>query len=152
MRRLLQVATCLTLALPLLAVGPCAAKAPDAFAPALAVVAADTIRVTANACVVSGAPTVGCAVALTGTVGTTAITFPAQPNLLPGQTLTVAVQITCTDRAPISVSVASRGFNSNTPPDYSAATIGTGTATCPAGLPGQPGAITVNVQIIAPGG
>lgn len=145
MKRLLSLAGLLSI----IAAGPCAAKAPEPFAPGLAV-AADTIKITANACVVSGAPTVGCAVVLAGTVGATPITFAAQPNLLPGQPLTVSVQITCTDRAPISVSVSSRGFNSNTPPDFSAPTVGTGTATCPAGLPGQPGAITVNIQIISP--
>lgn len=145
MKRLLGLAALLLV----VGAGPCAAKAPAAFAPALDV-AADTIRVTANACVVSGAATVGCAVVLTGTVGTTPIAFPAQPNIAPGQTLNVTVPITCTDRAPISVSVSSRGFNSNSPPDFSAATIGTDAKVCPAGLPGQPGAITVQIQVISP--
>lgn len=140
-------------ALSTMAVGPCAAKAPAAFAPALEA-AADTIKITANACVVSGGVTAGCDVALTGSVGSgavmTPINFPAQPKLLPGQMLVVAVQVTCTDRAPITVTVTSRGFNSNTPPDYSAPTVGTGTAVCPAALPGQPGAITVQIQVISP--
>lgn len=140
----------LVASLATMAAGPCAAKvkAPRPFAAALAV--ADTLRITAPACQVVGAPTVGCAVALTGTVGAAQIVFPAQPNLAPGQTLTVSVNVTCTDRAPISVSIASRGFNSNTPPDFSAVTIGTGTATCPAGLPGQPGSFTVTITVVSP--
>jgi hypothetical protein len=145
MKRLLGLAALLLV----VGAGPCAAKAPAAFGAQLDA-AADTIRVTANACVVSGAPTVGCAVVLTGTVGAAPIVFPAQANLLPGQTLNVVVPITCTDRAPISVSVSSRGFNSNTPPDFSLATVGTGTAVCPAAPPGVPGAITVQIQVISP--
>ena len=125
------------------AAGPCAAKAPDAFG-VVASVAGDTVRVSAAACQVSG-PTVACRVAVSGTVGTTAIVFPAVADLLPGQSVNVSAPMVCTARAPIGITVASRGLNADGV--LSAPTAATGTAVCPAGLPGVPGTFTVTITI-----
>jgi hypothetical protein len=127
-----------------LAAGPCVAKAPAPFG-VVAEVAGDTVRVSAAACQVSGSATVSCRVAVSGTVGTTAIAFPAVADLLPGQSVNVSAAIVCTDRAPIGVTVASRGVNADGV--LSAPTAATGTAVCPAGLPGQPGTFTVTVTV-----
>ena len=127
-----------------MAAGPCAAKAPDAFGVTTAV-AGDTVRVSAAACQVTGTATVACRVVLSGAVGTTPIVFPAVSDLLPGQSVNVSAAIICTDRAPIGVTVASRGVNADGV--LSIATASTGIAACPAGLPGVPGTFTVTVTV-----
>jgi hypothetical protein len=117
-------------------------KAPVAF-PMTITVVNDSIRITAATCSGLSAPTLGCRIAISGTVGTTPIVFPAVPDQALGQTLNLRVAVTCTSQAPIGVTIASRGFNADGV--LSAPTAATGTATCPAGLPGQPGTFTVTV-------
>lgn len=122
---------------------PVLASPPAAFGVPMEV-RGDTARVSFEACAIT-APSVGCRVTPTGAVGGTAITFPTIADLAPGQSTTLSVNITCTDRAPVSITIASRGFNADGV--LSTATSATGTATCPAGSPTQPQPFTVTIQI-----
>ncbi len=123
---------------------PAVAAAPQPSFALATEVRADTVRVTAAAC--NTAPfAVACRVTLSGTIGGTAISFASVPDLTIGQSVSVAVNVTCSNRAAISVTVTSRSLNADG--DLSAPTSATGAATCPASPPGQQQTFTVTVSV-----
>lgn len=141
MRRLV-----LALAVALAACTPSPAVAmPAPFSPLMIV--ADTVRITAAPCD-ADEPTVACRVAVTGTVGQTAITFPAVADVVVGGTATVSASVVCVALQPVSVTVTSRGVNRSG--QLSAAQTATATATCPDGAPNVPRSFTIQITVTRP--
>lgn len=118
---------------------------PAPFAPLMIV--ADTVRITAAPCD-ADEPTVACRVAVTGTVGQTAITFPAVADVVVGGTATVSASVVCVALQPVSVTVTSRGVNRSG--QLSAAQTATATATCPDGAPNVPRSFTIQITVTRP--
>ena len=110
-------------------------------------IVADTVRITAAPCD-ADEPTVACRVAVTGTVGQTAITFPAVADVVVGGTATVTASVVCVALQPVSVTVTSRGVNrSGALSDPRSATA---TAVCPDGAPNVPRSFTVQITVTRP--
>ena len=102
----------------------------------------DSLLVSATACSVS-LPSIGCRLSIAGTIGGTPLTFSPISDLGPGQTLDIVRPIVCASSAPISVTVASRGFNIDG--QLSGAVTATGTTTCPSAPPPPSGDFTVTI-------
>jgi len=111
------------------------------------VIVADTVRITAAPCD-ADEPTVACRVEVTGTVGQTAITFPAVADVVVGGTATVSASVVCTALQPVSVTVTSRGVNRSG--QLSAAQTATATAVCPDGAPNVPRSFTIQITVTRP--
>ena len=140
MKRLLALVALLAACTPTPAVAT-----PAPFGLVLAV--ADTVRITAAPCD-ADEPTVACRVAVTGTVGQTAITFPAVADIVVGGSATVTASVVCTALQTVSVTVTSRGVNrSGVLSDPRTATA---TAVCPDGAPTVPRAFTVQITVTRP--
>jgi hypothetical protein len=119
---------------------------PRPFAAPMEVVA-DTVRLTFAPCD-ADEPTVACRVAVTGTVGTTPITFPALADVPIGGTAVVTATFTCTALQTVSVTATSRGVNRSGV--LSAPQSATATAVCPDGAPNVPRSFVITITVVRP--
>lgn len=125
---------------------PASAMPPRSFATPMEI-SSDTLKISFSACNAS-APTVGCQVVLSGTVGSTAINFPTIANLGIGESKIVTTNIICTDRAPISVTVTSKGLNADGIGSTASTTVSTGTGMCSAGGATAPLSFQVTITVV----
>lgn len=127
---------------------PAKAKAPAPFTP-VAAVAADTLKVSGIACE-AAEPTVSCRATVAVTVGGQAVPVTQPTDVSVGSSVAFSAPLTCVPLQVVSVTVSLRGLNRSG--QLSAPVTASGQATCADGAPTVPQGITIQLQIVKPGG